>query len=128
MIPTDMHDYKDLNGVNRQPSNGQKFNRQPSKKGIFLPSNVKKVVIISRQMISRSFKSHYFSCSFRTAGSQTERIVLTSTSSLHVPKYIYVMAFFANLYLNWQYNWFPSGSTSGYKKLMVNCIADNKKN
>ena len=30
-----------LNGVNRQPSNGQKNNRQPSKNGFFLPSTVK---------------------------------------------------------------------------------------
>ena len=30
-----------LNGVNRQPSNGLKFNRQSSKKVIFLPSTVK---------------------------------------------------------------------------------------
>ena len=40
-----------LNGVNRQPSNGQKFNRQSSKKGKFY--NRQKAVVISRQMVSQ---------------------------------------------------------------------------
>ena len=44
-----------------------------------------KLSIVSRQTITRYFKSHYFSWSSRTAGSQ--RIVLTGTTGFHVPKY-----------------------------------------
>ena len=75
-----------LNGVNRQPSNGQKGYCQPSKKREILPTTVKKADVISCQTVLRSSKSHYYcSCSSRTAGSQ--RIVLTGTTSFHVPKY-----------------------------------------
>jgi len=42
-----------LNQVNRQPSNGLKFNRQPNvKKGYFLPSTVKTFQRISNLTIS----------------------------------------------------------------------------
>ena len=85
---TKKYQYERLNGVNRQPSNGQKINRQPSKKA----------VVISRQTVSRSFKSHYFSCSSRTAGSQ--RIVLTGTTSFHVPKNTHFTVFSTHLRLN----------------------------
>ena len=72
--------------VNRQPSNGQKGCCQPSKKREILPTTVKKADVISCQTVLRSSKSHYYcSCSSRTAGSQ--RIVLTGTTSFHVPKY-----------------------------------------
>ena len=36
-----------LNGVNRQPSNGLKFNRQPSKKDIFTVKRLKCVLILT---------------------------------------------------------------------------------
>ena len=80
-----------LNGVNRQPSNVQKFNRQPSKKGKFYrqPS---KSNCFSRQMVLRSFKCHSFNSSSRTAGSQ--RIVLSGTTSFHVPKYTHRYSLF----------------------------------
>ena len=42
--------FEGLNEVNRQPSHGLKFNRQPSK----MQSS------INRQEVSRYFKSHYF--------------------------------------------------------------------
>ena len=91
-----------------------------------LPSTVKKAaVIISSQTVSRSFKSHYFSCSYRTAGSQ--RIFLTGTNSFHVLKHIHFTAFLTYLRLFCQYNWLPSESTSVYKRLMINCIDENKK-
>ena len=68
-----------LNGVDRQPSNGQKFYRQPSKKGKFYRQPSKKQLLLGvKRFIS-------FSCLSRTAGSQ--RIVLTGTTSFHVPKY-----------------------------------------
>ena len=38
---------EDLNGDNRQPSNGLKFNRQPSKKDIFTVKRLKCVVILT---------------------------------------------------------------------------------
>ena len=41
--------------------------------------------IVSRQTVTGSFKSHYFGWSSQTASSQ--RIVLTGTTSFHVPKY-----------------------------------------
>ena len=73
-----------LNGASRQPSNDQKFNRQPSKRGNFYRQPSKEAVIVSRQTVTGSFKSHCFSWSSRTAGSQ--RIFLTSTTSFYVPK------------------------------------------
>ena len=50
--------FEGLNGVNRQPSNNLKFNRQPSKtlRENTYSQRLKKAVIVSRQMVSRSFK------------------------------------------------------------------------
>ena len=58
-----------LNGVNRLPSNGLKFNRQPSKKDIFHRQTSKMQSNINRKSVSRYFKSHYFSWSSKTVGS-----------------------------------------------------------
>ena len=77
-------------------------------------------------MVLRSFKSQYFGCLSRTAGSQ--RILLTDTTSFHVPKYTQFMIFSTHLPLNRHYNKLLSGSTSGFKILMINCIDKNKKN
>ena len=114
------------NGVSRQSSNGRKFNRQPSKKAKFFPSTVKKAVVIRRQMVWGCFKSQYFSCSSRTAGSQ-RRVFLTGSTSFHIPKYTHFTVFSSHLLLNWHYNRLLSGSTSGFKLLMINCIDKNKK-
>ena len=114
-----------LNGVNCQPLNGLKFNRQPSKPGNFCRQPSRKAVIVNRQTVSRSFKSHYFSCLFWTASSQ--RIVLAGTTSFHVPKYTHFTVFFSNLPLNWHYNRLPPANTSNFKILMINYIDKNKK-
>ena len=55
-------------------------------------NSVKKAVIVIRQTVSRPLKSDYFRRSSRTAGSQ--RIILTGTTSFHVPNDIYFAAFF----------------------------------
>ena len=68
------------------------------KKGEIFPSTVKKAVVSSRQTVLRSFKCYYFSCTSWTTGSQ--RVVLTGTSSLHVPKYSYFTVFSTNFRLN----------------------------
>ena len=52
-------------GLTSQPSNGQKFNRQPSEKDNFHRQLSKEHLKISRQTVTGSFKSHYFSCSSR---------------------------------------------------------------
>ena len=58
-----------LNGVNRQSSNGLKFNRQPSKN--LLPSIAKTQININRQNVLRYFKSLYFCWSSWDSGSWT---------------------------------------------------------
>ena len=60
------------------------FYRQPSKN-----------VITCHHAALRSFKYHFFSCSSRTAGFQ--RIVLTGTTSSHVPKYTHFTVFITDL-------------------------------
>ena len=107
--------------VSRQTAKNLTVNRQ--KWGNLL-STVKKAGIVSRKTVSRSCKSHYFSCSSRTVGSQ--RIVLTGTTSLHVPKNTHFTVFSTHLRLNWHFNWLPSGSISGFKILLINCIDRNK--
>ena len=73
------------------------------KKGKFLPSAVKRAVVVSRQTASRSFKSHFFSFSSRTAGSPW--IVFTGTTRFHVPKYTHFTVLSTNLRLNRQCSW-----------------------
>ena len=52
--------FEGLNGVNRQKSNGQKFNPEPSKKLTFYRQPLKKQINSNRQKVSRYFKSHFF--------------------------------------------------------------------
>ena len=92
------------------------------KKGKFYSQPSKKAVVIRRETVSRSFKSHYFSYSSRTAG-----IFLTGTTSFHVPKYTQFTVFSTHLPLNFHYNGLLSGSTSGFKISMINCIDKKKK-
>ena len=99
---------------NRQPSNGQKFNRQPSKKQLL--SAVKRF---------QGLLNLCFSCSSRTAGSQ--RIILTGTTSFHFPKNTHFTVSSTHLRLNWHFNCLLPGNTSGFKILMINCIDRNKK-
>ena len=49
--------YERLNGVNRQPPNDQKFNRQLSKKGKFYRQPSKRAVVIGRQMVSEGLSN-----------------------------------------------------------------------
>ena len=51
--------FEGLNGVNRQKSNGQKFNREASKKLTFYYQASKKQINTNSQKVSRYFKSHF---------------------------------------------------------------------
>ena len=51
--------FEGLNGVNRQKSNGQKFNREASKKLTFYYQPSKKQINTNSQKVSRYFKSHF---------------------------------------------------------------------
>ena len=53
--------FEGLNGVNRQKSNGQKFNREASKKLTFYHQPSKKQINTNRQKVFKYFKSHFFS-------------------------------------------------------------------
>ena len=84
--------------VNRQPSNGQKFNRQPSKKGKFLTSTFKRVVVINRQTV---LKSSNLTISAAHLGLLTlKKPFLTGKSSLHVPKTTLLAVVSTHLRLN----------------------------
>ena len=80
-----MANLEGLNGVNRQPSHGQKFNRRPSKSGIFTVNRQRKVQLSLAVKHFQGLSNLTISVSRRTAGSQTDRI--TGTTSFHVPKY-----------------------------------------
>ena len=99
-----------LNGVNRQPSKGQKFNRQPSKKQLLL--GVKRFSGLSNLTISV-----HFSCSSWNAGFRRIVFFFPVTASFHVPKYTHFTIFSTHLQLlNWHYNWLLSGSISVFKQ------------
>ena len=53
-LNSDMAYFEGLNGVNRQKSNGQKFNREPSKKLTFYHQPSKKQINTNRQNVSRT--------------------------------------------------------------------------
>ena len=62
---------EDLNGVNRELSNGLKFNRQPRKMLFFYLQPSKVQTKINRPKVSRNSKSHILSWCSRTSGSWT---------------------------------------------------------
>ena len=53
--------------------------------------------------------------------------LFTSATSFHVPKYTQFTVFSTHLLLNRHYNRLLTGSISGFKILMINCIDKNKK-
>ena len=90
-----------LNGftVSRQTAKNLTVNRdQPSKKNFYHQPLKKQLLLAVELFSSKSFKSHYFSCSSLTPGSQ--RILLTTGStSFHVPKYTHFTVFSTHLAL-----------------------------
>ena len=72
MSPDNHYITEGLNGVNRQPSNGLKFNRQPSLKRLYFTVNRHKCRFIFNRhdhKVLRYLKFHYFSWSSQTSGS-----------------------------------------------------------
>ena len=109
------------NGVNRQPSNGQKFKRQPTEKGKFYRQPSKREVVISRKRFLRSFKPQYFSCSSRTAGSQ--RIVLKLVQLVSMFPNILTLRYFLLIFSKLTLQ----QTSIGYKVVMINHIDKNDK-
>ena len=98
-----------LNGVKGQTAKHLTVNRQ---KGEILPSTVIKAVVISRQIYGfKVFQISAFQLLISVC--VLSKNFLTGTASFHVPKLTSSSLL--------------SGSTSGFKILMINCIDKNKK-